>query len=100
MAYGGVARRTVRLLSAINQAAESRARAHRFAGILSYLKIAESAENTISYPPELDRSGPVAEDSGPVSLRRLAGLAGSDIGLVPILVALVAFSLALITYFG
>jgi len=34
-----------------------------------------------------------------VSHRRLARLASSDIGLAPIVVALVAFSLALITYF-
>jgi hypothetical protein len=34
-----------------------------------------------------------------VSLRRVARL-GGDIGLAPIVIALVAFSLALITYFG
>jgi hypothetical protein len=36
----------------------------------------------------------------PVSTRRLARLAGGDIGLIPIVIALVAFSLALVTYFG
>jgi hypothetical protein len=35
-----------------------------------------------------------------VSLRRAARLVAGDIGLAPIVVALVAFSLALITYFG
>jgi len=35
-----------------------------------------------------------------VSPRRIARLASGDIGLAPIVIALVAFSLALITYFG